>query len=152
MLYIYTSLEEAKKTGKNIVKDIEAQYILRYKSIVEKCKNNEGAFKILEIVEGMKEYLGDMIDAKFGKVSMKYISTGGKGCLLAYLYNSEFIVSTDELGYNCIYLLCELSKTTDIYLLTSCEYTSLPSDVTACINGQIYEEDDIVEALEDIYG
>lgn len=153
MLYIYTSIEEAKKSNRNLAVDIEAQFNLRYGTIIEKYEQDRFALKILSIIEGMKSHTKDTIIAKFGSVSMQDISTGSKGCLLSVLFNDEFVVSTDEMGYNCIHLLCKISKYIDIFILTSTEYTDLPEDTTAFVNNvRCYNKEDILQELEFSYG
>lgn len=152
MLYIYTSQEVALKAAKTIVVDTEAFFLLRYTEIVEKYQNNAYVLNILKQIEGVTYFKGEYLEAKFGATALRNISTGGKGCILAVLYNNEFIVSTDEMGYNCINLLCRISEEIDIFLISSSEYTDLPVSCEAYVNGFYYgTKEDILYAMEEAY-
>lgn len=152
MLYIYTSKEIAAKTGKTVVSDVEAFYLLRYNDIVATYESCDAALTVLTQIEGVTEHKGAYIEAKFGAIPLRSISTGGKGSILAVLYNTEFVVSTDEMGYNCIYLLWELSKSMDIFIYTSCEYTYLPANCVAYVNDQFCkDEETVMFAMEEAY-
>ncbi len=126
MLKIYTDKKIAQSSNLSVVLDVEAQYIVRYNDIIAKYENNQYALQILENIEGMTWHNGDVIKAKFGSVSMRDISTGGKACLLAVIYNEEFAVSNMEMGYNCICELFKVAKNININLIVDYVYEKLP--------------------------
>ena len=113
MLYIYTDKTNIP-AQKQYIHDIESQYTLKRQDIIAKYENSPLALKVLQEIEGMTYHDGDMIKAKFGAVALDNISTGGKGCLLMALYHEEITLSTDEIGYNGIDVLCAMSKEFDV--------------------------------------
>lgn len=66
-----------------------------------------------------------------------YLSTGCKGLLLATKFNNEFIINIDELGYNCIKLLFEISKQMDIEVISTRILYHMEDEYVASINGNI---------------
>ena len=134
------------------IDDIEAQYTLKRMDIIEKYEAIPNALRVLEIIEGMTYHDGDMIKAKFGSVALDNISTGGKGCLLITLYGNEIALSTDEIGYNGIDVICDLSKGIDIVIYSSTPYTYLPEGLTAFVNDELcVGADDIIDTMEAYY-
>lgn len=151
MLYIYT--DKSRVVVRNqCIDDIEAQYTLKRIDIIEKYERVSTALKVLETIEGMTYHDGDMIKAKFGSVALDNISTGGKGCLLIALYSNEIALSTDEVGYNGIDVLCDLSKDIDIVIYSSTSYTYLPEELTAYVNDELcIGADNIIDTMEAYY-
>ena len=150
MLYIYTDKYNIKKE-KQCIDDIEAQYTLKRKDIINRYESNSLALKVLKQMEGMTYHDGDMIKGKFGSVALDNISTGGKGCLLMALYSNQIALSTDEIGYNGIDILCEMSLEIDVHIYSSVSYTYFP-EVNAYIDGELYSgSEDILDAMEGAY-
>lgn len=151
MLKIYTSKEIAKQfSTKDIVPDIDNRFLLR---LTEKNKdtlyNDKVSEIILKRIEGMTERKGNgYINAKFGDVQLRDISTGGKALLLATKFNNEFIINIDELGYNCIYLLFDLSKKMDIEVISTRVLYHMKNDFVAIVNGKTLYSDDITGEME----
>lgn len=151
MLYIYTDKSRVI-AGKQCIDDIETQYTLKRNDIIEKYECSQSALGVLKTIEGMTYHDGDMIKAKFGSVALDNISTGGKGCLLMALYSNEIALSTDEVGYNGIDVLCELSRHTDIVIYSSAPYTYLPEELTAYVNDDLcIGADNIIDTMEAYY-
>ena len=137
MLKIYTSVEKAKELSKlSICPDIDARYNLRF----NKSKlmfNDSISTRILEEIEGMTErYNNEMIQGKFGIVSLDNISTGGKGLLLAVNYSKEFMINIDSLGYNCIYLLFDIANQMDIEVISTRLLFYMKDEFKAVVNGK----------------
>ncbi|MCM1223887.1 MAG: hypothetical protein NC548_56485 [Lachnospiraceae bacterium] len=150
MLKIYTSKEIAKQQSKDksIVSDVEATFTAIFKDKNEMFRDTTSEF-ILKNIEGMtKRYDNDIIEAKFGPVSLSNISEGGKALLLVTKYNDSCIISTDILGYNSIYLLFELSKTVDIEVISTRVLYHMKPEYTALVNGEEYSGFDISFAME----
>lgn len=151
MLKIYTSKEIAQQAStKNIVPDIDSRFLLR---LTEKNKdtlfNDKVSDIILERIEGMKERKGNgYINAKFGDVQLRDISTGGKALLLATKFSKEFIVTIDELGYNCIYLLFDICREMDIEVISTRVLYHMKDDFIATVNGKLLYGDDITGEME----
>lgn len=151
MLKIYTSKEKAQQLStKDIVPDIDSRFLLR---LTEKNKdtlyNDKISEIILEKIEGMtarKE--NGYITAKFGDVQLRDISTGGKALLLATKFNNEFIVTIDEMGYNCIYLLFEICKNLDIEVISTRILYHMKDDFVAMVNGKTFYGDEITGEME----
>lgn len=152
MLSIYTSKDIAiKHSEKDIVPDVEVRFALR---LTERCKdtlyNDIISTKILEKIEGMtarKE--NGYITAKFGGgVQLRDISTGAKTLLLATKFRDEFIVTIDEMGYNCIYLLFEICKNLDIEVISTRILYHMKDDFVAMINGKKLCGDEITGEME----
>lgn len=151
MLYIYTDKSNIT-VEKQCIDDIEAQYVLKRKDIIERYESNSLALKVLQEIEGMTYHDGDMIKAKFGSVALDGISTGGKGCLLMALYNTKIALSTDEIGYNGIDVLCAISKEIDVHIYSSAPYTYLPEEAEAFVDGELYSgSENIMDAMEAVY-
>lgn len=150
MLYIYTDKKYIK--GRQCVDDIENYYSLRKNDIIERYEHDSTSLKVLERIEGMTEHKKSMIMGKFGAVALDNISTGGKGCLIATLYHDSIALSTDEMGYNCIYLLFELSKEMDIIIYSSIPYNYVPDGVRVNVNNvEVMNSDEIIEFMEVCY-
>ena len=108
--------------------------------------------KALQEIEGMTHHNGDMIKAKFGAVALDNISTGGKGCLLMALYHTEIALSTDEIGYNGIDILCAMSKEIDVSIYSSALYTYFPEHIDGFVNKELYSGgENILNAMEAYY-
>ena len=145
MLYIYTS-----KDNKNTVFDADLVFYLNLPDIVKRYESNERVLRVLREIDGMTETMGDYIIAKYGSVSLGDLSTGCKACMLAVLYNDRYVVSADEMGYNCIKVLAEISKEMDIKLYTSYAYSDFPDEVVVNVNGKEYcDKYDILDAIEE---
>lgn len=152
MLYIYTDKTNIP-AQKQYIHDIESQYTLKRQDIIAKYENSPLALKVLQEIEGMTYHDGDMIKAKFGAVALDNISTGGKGCLLMALYHEEITLSTDEIGYNGIDVLCAMSKEFDVSIYSSAPYTYLPENIDGFINDEFYNGgENILDAMEAYYG
>lgn len=149
MLTIYTSESKAKELSTlEIAPDIETRFNLRSVDL-DNMFYDENSVKILKCIEGMTSRLenGYMI-GKFGSVHLSNISTGGKGLLLAVNYKDEFMINIDELGYNCIYLLFELTKQLDIQVVsTRVLYHMLP-EFRAKVNNVMAEGSKISKEME----
>ncbi|MDD6223606.1 MAG: hypothetical protein PUB18_01220 [bacterium] len=151
MLFIYTD-KRLITQRKQCVDDIETQYTLKRNDIISKYEKNEIALNALELIEGMTYHDKDMIKAKFGSVALDDISTGGKGCLLMALYHDIIALSTDEIGYNGIFLLCEMSKDIDVFIYSSAPYTYMLENIKAYVNNELCEgEDEILDYMEACY-
>lgn len=151
MLYIFTN-KNLIESRKQCIDDIEAQYILKRSNIIETYEKNEIALKALEVIEGMTYHEKGFIKAKFGPMALDNISTGGKGCLLMALYHKDIALSTDEIGYNGIFYLCEASKKIDVYIYSSAPYTYMPEDVKAYVNGELCEDGEtVIDQMETCY-
>lgn len=151
MLEIYTSKRIAKEhSNKDIVPDIDNRFLLRLTNANQDILyNDEVSNRILKEIEGMTEKKGNgYIMAKFGNVNLRDISTGGKALLLATKFKDEFIITIDELGYNCIYLLFELCKNMNIEVISTRVLYHMKDDFTAKINGKIFRGDDISGEME----
>lgn len=151
MLTIYTSKDSIPRDSKkSIAYNIEARFKLKLAD-AEKQYTDADSVLILKDIEGMTRRDGEVIHAKFGAVSIQNISTGAKGCLLASTYNKEMIVSTDELGYNCIFILFEIAKHKDIEVISSRPYGYVPNNSEALIDGTLLSNEDICDYMENIY-
>ena len=149
MLYIITD-RKFNEQNKAWVQDVEALFNVRKSDIINRYESNTLALEALKTIEGMTEHRGDMIIAKFGAVALQDISTGGKVCLISALYD-DIVISTDEAGYNCINLLCEMSKVKDIFIYSSCSYTHILG-VETSINGiSCNQSDEILDIMEEFY-
>lgn len=152
MLYIYTNKNNIP-FEKQCIDDIEAQYTLKRNDIIQKYENSPLALNVLQEIEGMTYHDGDMIKAKFGAVALDNISTGGKGCLLMALYHTEIALSTDEIGYNGIDVLCAMAREIDVSIYSSALYTYLPEHIDGFVNGEFYSGgENILDAMEAYYG
>ena len=152
MLYIYTN-KTFIPSQKQCIDDIKAQYTLKRADIISKYERVPLALKVLQEIEGMTYHDGDLIKAKFGSVSLDNISTGGKGCLLMALYHTKIALSTDEIGYNGIDVLCAMSKEFDVSIYSSAPYTYLPENIDGFINDEFYNGgENILDAMEAYYG
>ena len=146
MLYINT-----KKNDKTII-NIEALFTLKYSEIKECYSSNKYVLQILEKIDGMKSYKDDVIDAKFGAVSLQDISMGSKACILAILYSKDYIISSDEMGYNCIEELAIISKDIDIRIYSSVPYSYFIDGVMVNIDGyECLNSDDVLDTMEALY-
>lgn len=151
MLSIYTSKDIAiEHSKKDIVPDIDKRFLLRLTDANKDTLYNDIiSTKILETIEGMtarKE--NGYITAKFGDVQLRDISTGGKALLLATKFNNEFIVTIDEMGYNCIYLLFEICKNLDIEVISTRILYHMKDDFVAMVNGKKFCGDEITGEME----
>ena len=88
------------------------------------------------------------ITAKFGDVQLRDISTGGKALLLATKFKDEFIITIDELGYNCIYLLFEICKKMDIEVISTRILYHMKDNFVAVVNGKRLCGDEITGEME----
>lgn len=153
MLKIYTSRKIAERMSKlEIVPDIETRFRLRVT-----LKNQDTLFdddvskSVLQRVEGMTKWVGNgYLNAKFGAVNIHDISTGSKGLLIANKYSNEFIINIDELGYNCINILFEMSKNKDIEVISTRILYHMKSNYAAIINGNYKIGDEITDYMEEI--
>lgn len=151
MLSIYTSKDIASKySKKDIVPDTDKRFLLRLTDANKDTLYNDIiSTKILKSIEGMtarKE--NGYITAKFGDVQLRDISTGGKALLLATKFRNEFIVTIDELGYNCIYLLFEICKKLDIEVISTRILYHMKDDFVAMVNGKKLCGDEITGEME----
>ena len=145
MLFLSTEKTE------NTIINIEDYFTLRYSDIRMRFANDKNVIRVLKEIDGMKSYSDDVLVAKFGSVPLYQISMGSKACILAILYNQEFIVSTDEIGYNCIALLADLSKNMDIHLYSSCSYWNFPEGISVNLNGNLCNDADELNDLMHYY-
>lgn len=146
MLYIST------KQDNNVITNIDDLFLLRYDDIKKKALQNKDIIYILQKIEGMKSYQNDIIQAKFGAVSLKDISMGVKSCILAILYSNEYTISTDEMGYNCIFALAEVSKSTNIRVYSSVSYTDFLDNIEVIIdNYKCHSKSDVIDTMEALY-
>lgn len=136
MLKIYTSKEIAKQQSKlDIVPDILVRFNLVYVDTDNMFKDAISE-RILTEIEGMTQrYDNGVIVGKFGAVPISNISEGGKGLLLATTFNTEFIMNIDPLGYNCIYLLFDISKKLDIEIISTRVLYHMKPEFKAIVNG-----------------
>lgn len=131
MLKIYTSREIAKSLSKlEIVPDIEIRFRLRTDGHRD-LFNDSTSKDIIRQIEGTSEWYEG------------YLSTGCKGLLLATKFNNEFIINIDELGYNCIKLLFEISKQMDIEVISTRILYHMEDEYVASINGNTKKGVDI---------
>ncbi len=146
MLYIHTKKDD------NTIINIEALFLLRYTDIKNKAMSDTRILHILKEIEGMTSINGDVLIAKFGAVSLHDISMGAKGCILAVLYSDEYVISTDEMGYNCIFELAYLSKSTDIRIYSSAPYTDFMDDIDVFIDQYIcHNKGDVLDTMDALY-
>ena len=148
MLKIFTSEKLANDAGFVVKRDIDVMFRLRSDDICEKYKDPISEF-ILSRIEGMTDRNGASITGKFGPVPLEYISTGGKGCLLAVNY-SDFIIDGTLLGKNCLELLLELAENRDIAIVYY-EPLYIFDDKTVLIDGELLAGYDASRYLEDNY-
>lgn len=151
MLSIYTSKDIAiKHSKKDIVPDTDKRFLLRLTDVNKDTLYNDIiSTKILKSIEGMKARKENgYITAKFGDVQLRDISTGGKALLLATKFRNEFIVTIDELGYNCIYLLFEICKKLDIEVISTRILYHMKDDFVAIVNGKKLCGDEITGEME----
>lgn len=151
MLKIYTSESIAKQlSNKDIIPDIEVRFLLRLtEKNIDTLYNDPISDLILQRIEGMTSRdKNGYITAKFGSVHLRDISTGSKALLLATKFHKEFIVPIDELGYNCIYLLFEISKQMDIEVISTRVLYHMKDDFIAYVNGKELHGDEISGAME----
>lgn len=151
MLYIYTN-KSLINTRLQCIDDIEAHYILNKTEIVNSYESNNNALIALENIEGMTYHDKDMIKAKFGSVALDNISTGGKGCLLLALYHNKIALSTDEMGYNCIDLICKFARNIDITIYSSAPYYYINTTEPVYVNNTLCDnEDEILDFMGGCY-
>ena len=151
MLFIFTN-KNMVPSEKQCIDDIETQYVLKRSDILNKYEHEKSALEALETIEGMTYHDKDMIKAKFGAVALDNISTGGKGCLLMALYHDDIALSTDEIGYNGIFYLCEIAKKYDVYIYSSAPYTYMPEDIKAFVNGELCDDGEaVIDHMEACY-
>lgn len=151
MLSIYTSKDIAREySKKDIVPDIDKRFLLRLTDAnKDTLYNDRISTEILEKIEGMTERKENgYITAKFGDVQLRDISTGGKALLLATKFKNEFIVTIDEMGYNCIYLLFEVCKELDIEVISTRVLYHMKDDFVAMVNGKQFCGDEITGEME----
>lgn len=151
LLTIYTSKEIAQSySNKDIVPDTEVRFALRLtEANKDSLFNDAVSSEILQKIEGMTERKGNgYITAKFGDVQLRDISTGGKALLLATKFKDEFIITIDELGYNCIYLLFEICKKMDIEVISTRILYHMKDDFVAVVNGKRLCGDGITGEME----
>lgn len=136
MLKIYTSKEIAKQQSKlDIVPDIEVRFNLVFVDANNMFKDAISE-RILTEIEGMTQrYDNGTIVGKFGAVPISNISEGGKGLLLATTFNNEFIINIDSLGYNCIYLLFDISEELNIEVISTRVLYHMKPEFKAIVNG-----------------
>lgn len=129
MLKIYTSSEMAKEqSNKEIVYDIDTRFYLRY--VDDKMFKDTVSNEILRKIEGMTSRSEDDL------TSLEYISTGAKGLLLAANYSDEMIINIDGLGYNCVFVLFDISKDMDIEVLSRRILYHMKPEYKALVNGK----------------
>ena len=146
MLYIHT------KTGENTVMNIESQFLLRYNDVKRRFPEDPHVLEALEKIEGMKDRREDVILGKYGAVALRDVSMGMKALILAVLYGGELTVSTDEMGYNCIFELCRISRDVDVHIYSSAPYNYFPEGVEADIDGQFCGTvEEVLETMEERY-
>ncbi len=146
MLHIFT-----KKDNTTII-NIESLFLLRYADIKNRVMSDDNILRILKEIEGMTSINGDMLEAKFGSVSLQNISMGAKACILAILYSNEYIISSDEMGYNCIFALAAISKNIDIKIYSSAPYSDFLDDTDVYIDQYLcHNKDDVLDTMEALY-
>ena len=146
MLYVCT-----RKDDKTII-DVESLFILRYGDIKNRFMSDKNILFILEEIEGMTSAIGDVIIAKFGSVSLQNISMGAKACILAMLYSDEYTISSDVMGYNCIFALAAISKNTYIKIYSSAPYTVFPDDTDVYIDQYLcHNKDEVLDTMDALY-
>lgn len=139
MLTIYTSVKKAKEfSNLDIVQDIDAKFGLKLNKITQDTLYKDAySTMVLTEIEGMTaRHANGYIDGKFGPVHLSNISTGGKGLLLAINYRDKSIVNIDELGYNCVYLLFELSKHMNISVISTAVLGHMKKEFEAIVNNK----------------
>lgn len=146
MLYVYTKKEETT------IINIESLFLLRYTDIKNRFMSNTNILYILKEIEGMTSFDGDVLNAKFGSVSLQNISMGAKACILAILYSDKYIVSSDEMGYNCIYALANVSKSTDIRIYSSAPYSDFIDGIDVYIDQYMcHSKEDVIDTMGALY-
>lgn len=149
MLKIYTSKDIAQQQSElDIIPDIETRFNLIFTDPNNMFKDPISK-RILTEIEGMTQrYDNGIIIGKFGAVSISNISEGGKGLLLATNFYDEFVVNIDPLGYNCIYLLFDISKELDIEVISTRILYHMKPEFKAIVNGIKLEGMDISFEME----
>ena len=149
MLKIFTSINEAENNNYKVETDIDAMFGLKSLNI-ENMYLDKYSVRILNDIEGMTSRNKDRIDGKFGNVSLYDISTGGKGCLLA-VNNSDFIISADQLGDNCIRVLVDIANDLDIAIVYTGITTVFNKEDEVIVDNTVEIGSDIIHAMEDAY-
>ena len=146
MLRIYT------KKLNNTITNIEALFVVRYNEIKIKYLKNTHILELLRKIEGMVSYHGEVLIAKYGAVPLSDVSMGAKASILAILYSGEFIISTDEMGYNCLFELVNVSKEEQINVYSSVPYMDFPEGIDVYIDNYLCStRDEVIETMEALY-
>lgn len=148
MLHIYTN---ENLISKPYMYDIEAEFSLLVPQLSTLFLDTDSV-KILRVLEGMEERDGEIITSKFGKVLLTDISTGCEGVLLCNLEQSKSVINTDELGYNAIELLFDLSITREIYIVAHRVFRYIPEAFTATVDDEICTGQEIRYTMADNLG
>lgn len=133
MINFYTSPSNIPSSIK-LIEDIEAEFFIQYQ-MGEKF-DSDRCNQALISIEGMKSRVGRVIINKFGETSLKDISTGCKGMLLA-LEHPELCISNLEMGQNVIeFAIGSVASGDDIHILCKNDIDIPDGEIEVSVDGK----------------
>lgn len=128
------------------IHDVEAVFNLN-EPLLNELYFDEDSVHALKKIEGMTDRNGKYVTTKYGTILLSEISTGCKAVLLA-INNANYLVDSDEMGYNALTVLEEIARTKDVSILVHRVLGILPQDAIYEINGDLCDGADVPLALE----